>query len=204
MKSYHLPVNKFTLVIVFSCILSTTLQAATERCELATGDGSGRSYCNNTTRTQTNATASKAEAWTQLANDLSRQIQDYQKQKEAREKQEEIQRQLETQKNIKKATNSADTNPWDNQSKKELDVILGECIQQNFSMHSNNKFSLKNICDYPINVKYTFSSSKPLSGTYTTLQPSQSTFETGHKGEVIKYRMCPLPKVPQSLNGACI
>lgn len=204
MKSYHLPVNKFTLVIVFSCILSTTLQAATERCEVAPGDGSGRSYCNNTTRTQTNSTASKAEAWTQLGNDLSRQLQDYQKQKESREKREEVQRQLETQKNIEKAANSAETNPWGNESKKELDVILGKCIQQNFSMHSNNKFSLKNICNYAINVKYTFSSSKPFSGTYTTLPPGQSTFETGRKGEAIKYYMCPLPKVPQSLNGACI
>lgn len=175
MKSYHLPVNKFTLAILFLCMTSSAVQAE-----------------------------ATAEAWTKLGNDLSRQLQDYQKRKEAREKQEKIQRQLETQKNIKEATNSADTNPWDNQSKKELDVILGECIQQNFSMHSNNKFSLKNICDYPINVKYTFSSSKPLSGTYTTLPPGQSTFETGHKGEVIKYRMCPLPKVPQSLNGACI
>jgi hypothetical protein len=59
MKPYCLPVNKFTLAIFFSCILSTTLQAATERCEVAPGDGSGRSSCNNTTRTQTNSTASK-------------------------------------------------------------------------------------------------------------------------------------------------
>lgn len=108
--------------------------------------------------------------------------------------------------------NSIATNPWSQDSDRQksnpkkipADRDIGHCLQQNFSMHSNGKFSLKNICNYPINLKYTFSTSKQFSGAYTTLQPTQSTFETANQNEQFKYNMCPVPQTPQTLDGGCI
>ena len=114
---------------------------------------------------------------------------------------------------VSQVRDNDDTNPWKNsveknkveqQNKRPSDLYLGNCIEQNFSMRSDGQFALRNTCNYPINLKYTLSSSKPFAGTYTTLQPNQATFETGKIDEKIRFQMCPVPKVPQSLDGGCI
>lgn len=89
-------------------------------------------------------------------------------------------------------------------NKKKSNISLGQCVEQNFSMRSDNKFTLKNTCDYAINVKYIFSISKPFHGTYTTLRPNETTLEMGSENEKVSYYMCPAPKIPQSLKGLCI
>lgn len=111
---------------------------------------------------------------------------------------------------VNQAKDDPSTNPWANAStnrekeEKRLDVNLGYCVEQNFSRQSNGKFALRNSCNFAINLKYTFSISKTFSGTYTTLRPNEMTFETGKENEKIKFMMCPVPKVPQTLDGGCI
>lgn len=111
---------------------------------------------------------------------------------------------------VNQAKDDPNTNPWASSStsrekeEKRLDVNLGYCVEQNFSRQSNGKFALRNICNFAINLKYTFSISKTFSGTYTTLRPNEMTFETGKENEKIKFMMCPVPKVPQTLDGGCI
>lgn len=111
---------------------------------------------------------------------------------------------------VNQAKDDPNTNPWANssknqeQGKKRLDVNLGYCVEQNFSRQSNGKFALRNSCNFAINLKYTFSISKTFSGTYTTLRPNEMTFETGKENEKIKFMMCQVPKVPQTLDGGCI
>ncbi len=130
-----------------------------------------------------------------------------------RQEQENAQRRTEFNRAVADAENNADTNPWANstsdkkdkkQDKKHGDINLGNCVEQNFSMRSDGQFALKNSCNYAINLKYIFSSSKPFSGTYSTLQPNQVTFETGKQDETVKFKMCPVPKIPQSLDGGGI
>lgn len=78
------------------------------------------------------------------------------------------------------------------------------CTEQDFSGADDGSYGLKNTCSYPINLKYTFSGSKPFSGTYTTLRPGEKTFERAKRDERFRYYECEFPGVPQTLNGGCV
>lgn len=68
---------------------------------------------------------------------------------------------------------------------------------------TNPTYNLQNICKDAINLKYTFTRSKPFAGTYVTLQPNQETFETANKDEKYKFMACIFPEVPSAINGKC-
>ena len=68
---------------------------------------------------------------------------------------------------------------------------------------TNPTYTLQNICKDAINLKYTFTRSKPFAGTYVTLQPNQETFETANKDEKYKFMACIFPEVPSAINGKC-
>ena len=68
---------------------------------------------------------------------------------------------------------------------------------------SNPTYTLQNICKDAINLKYTFTRSKPFAGTYVTLQPNQETFETANQDEKYKYLACFFPKAPSAIGGRC-
>lgn len=135
--------------------------------------------------------------------------------REANERAEKQQRRNQFNRDVDMVKDDADVNPWANSNsdkkdkkqdkrQKSSDIYLGTCVEQNFSSQSNGQFVLKNTCNYAINLKYIFSSSKPFSGAYTTLQPNQMTFETGKQGETIRFNVCPVPQIPQTLDGGCI
>lgn len=199
------------------------------RCETANENGPtcGR-YSNNSGNVNKNQSSLDQAA--SVINALTPALQQWAAKKDAERIQEEkeselrkIKQQQQEQENkrllevyLDQADKNIDTNPWANSSAKsgktnkdqvqpkKQDTFLGNCVEQNFSSQSNGKFALKNTCRFPINLKYTFSSSKPLHGTYITLQPNQLTFETGNANEKIIFYMCPVPKTPQTLNGGCI
>ena len=87
---------------------------------------------------------------------------------------------------------------------KRSNISLGKCVEQYYPDNSKDIFVLRNTCNNMINIKYTFSESKPFSGTYTTLRPREKTFETGKGKEKIKFNYCTFPKVPQTLEKGCI
>lgn len=64
-------------------------------------------------------------------------------------------------------------------------------------------YTLQNICNDSVNLKYTFDRSKPFAGTYVTLQPKQETFETANLNEKYKFLACIFPGVPTAINGKC-
>lgn len=78
------------------------------------------------------------------------------------------------------------------------------CVSASASGPDDEAYVLQNTCSYAVNVKYTFSDSKPFSGTYTTLQANQSTFEQAKQTETARYYECAVPGVPQTLKGGCI
>ncbi|MFD1559594.1 hypothetical protein ACFSHT_28800 [Paraburkholderia silviterrae] len=78
-----------------------------------------------------------------------------------------------------------------------------KCIQiANFDGESD--FRIKNICNYPINITYSFSKSKPFAGGYSTLRPNEKTFESCGSDETIDGWACKAPGVPQTLHGGCL
>lgn len=77
-----------------------------------------------------------------------------------------------------------------------------ECITKKDSA-SSETYTLQNICNDAINLKYTFNRSKPFAGTYVTLQPKQETFETANQDEKYKFLACIFPGVPTAINGKC-
>lgn len=114
---------------------------------------------------------------------------------------------IEFNQNVAQLENDKSLNPWGNASgemREKEKANSGDCIQKQFSTSSKEKYSLKNTCDYPVNIKYMFSSSKPFSGAYSTLQPNQQTAETARKDESFRYFVCTFPEVPQSLDGGCV
>lgn len=79
-----------------------------------------------------------------------------------------------------------------------------DCIRLNITNKTVGTFNLKNICSFPINLKYTLSKSQIFSVTYTTLQPNETTFSTGKKGERADFIVCQFPDVPEKIGGICI
>lgn len=78
----------------------------------------------------------------------------------------------------------------------------GACVMRDVA--DDGSFTLKNDCPHAVNVKYTFSSSKPFSGTYTTLQPGARTAERAMPDEDYAFYECAWPAVPQTLKGGCV
>jgi hypothetical protein len=200
-------IHKAHAIPAFKCI------PGSKNAEYACGNSSSsnpssRISSNNTDRTQAVANMATSAIYTW---DESRKKQEAER--EAKEKTEHQREVDQFNKSVSQVRDDDDTNPWGNsvknkkierQNKQPSDSYIGNCIEQNFSMRSDGQFALRNTCNYPINLKYTLSSSKPFAGTYITLQPNQVTFETGKIYEKIRFQMCPVPKVPQSLDGGCI
>lgn len=82
--------------------------------------------------------------------------------------------------------------------------MLDNCLEQYYPDNSKDVFVIRNACNNIINIKYTYSKSKPFSGTYTTLRPREQTFETGKGEEKIKFNYCIFPQVPQTLEDGCV
>ncbi|MCH7306334.1 hypothetical protein MMP74_18470 [Acinetobacter sp. NIPH 1869] len=212
-----------TMILLVCCLFPFKIYAGCAYNELA-----GKVTCNNIGRGEpSSSSSSNSQANTQAAIGLVQSAigiwaEASQKQEEEREQQRQReQAEFDAQRKqerdqfnqyVDQAKDDVDTNPWanstsdkkDKKQKQQSDIYLGTCIEQNFSSQPNGQFVLKNTCNYAINLKYIFSSSKPFSGTYSTLQPNQVTFETGKQGENVKYYMCPVPQTPQSLDGGCI
>lgn len=104
---------------------------------------------------------------------------------------------------VQDTINSAKNN-LDASTSSAQDVQLDKCIRKSYSKGIDGKFSLENTCTHMLNIKYTFSKSKPLSGTYSTLRPGQVTLEAAATEETFKYVACDFPTVPQDMNGGCI
>ncbi len=68
----------------------------------------------------------------------------------------------------------------------------------------DGSYVLKNTCSYVVNVKYTFSDSRPMSGTYSTLPPGHSTFDQARQSESAQFYECVFPAVPQTIRGKCV
>lgn len=77
-----------------------------------------------------------------------------------------------------------------------------DCIDKDYA-NSSKGFKLKNICKVAVNLKFTFSKSKPFSDVYTTLQPNESTFSDASEEEQYVFYSCFSPNIPQTINGAC-
>jgi len=211
-KLYTYSLRKIVFLV---CAISSTPFVYAEYCPYSTAafggskgpcidDSKGKSTSNSQANTQVaiGAVQSAIGIWAEASQKQAAE-------REATEQAEKQQRRNQFSRDVDQAKDDPDTNPWansasDKKDKKRNDIYLGTCVEQNFSMRSDGQFTLRNTCNYPINLKYIFSSSKPFSGTYTTLKPTEMTFETGKQGENVKFYMCPVPQTPQSLDGGCI
>ncbi len=89
-----------------------------------------------------------------------------------------------------------------NKNNENVSAHLSNCIAMR-NENGTGKIKLMNSCNYPVNVKYTFSKSKPMSGTYTTLQPGSTTLESANQPEEIVFNVCRFPSTPISQHGGC-
>lgn len=215
------------ILLIFGLIFSQNSYTA-PYCDVENGCGSGGSSSSQKSSSSNSSSPSRTERTQQAIGALQSAIgvwADNAEQKEEAERERRAAKQAEQDaesraidakyeqfrtnfsKNVAQFENDKSLNPWGNTSgeKKEKEKLNSDgCIQQQFPTSSKEKYSLKNTCDYPVNIKYIFSSSKPFSGTYTTLRPNQETVETARKDETFRYFVCTAPEVPQSLDGGCI
>ena len=77
------------------------------------------------------------------------------------------------------------------------------CIQKSFN-NNNDKFSFINKCGKSVNLKYTFSQSKPFSDVYTTLRAGEKTFDEANNEEQYDFYSCYAPRIPQTIHGDCV
>ena len=75
------------------------------------------------------------------------------------------------------------------------------CIEKEFI--NDGKFKLANKCNQSVNLKFTYSRSKPFAGVYSTIENNKSTFDEGYEDEDVAFYACFAPSAPQSLNGKC-